>query len=556
MTTDLTITDLFCGAGGSSIGAVAAGARLVMAANHWDLAIETHNTNFPDAAHDCADISQVDPRRYPSTDILLASPECTYHSMANTTKHRTDHFDPNSKSERSRATMWDIPRFAEQHHYQAVIVENVVEVIKWGLDGDGATFLAWLQTMDSLGYYHKLVSMNSMVAWPTPQSRDRLYVVFWRKKNRAPDLEVRPTCWCPRCDSVVEGRQKFKRDDRIAGKYRQQYLYHCVTCHKVAWPLVSPAASAIDWGIEATRIGDRDRPLAESTRRRIEIGLEKFGPSLVQRSGNTFERKNGYVRAWPVSQPRPTQTTEEHHALVMPVNGAGFGGGARPEHEPLRTQTGRQDVGLLSPGIMVNLRGGGSKNSAASTDDPLTTFTASGTHHGLAVPYLHDLRDGSRPDDAPPDPLLIRDDDAVLPPAFFVKNYGKAEDRTMQHDIGNPLGSMTTRDSTSLVMTYHGRSDTRLALEPLTTQTGKHRHALIEAGHKIKVDDCGFRMLAPEEIGRGMAFPDEYEVLGNKQERVKQYGNAVTPPAMDVLVNRVIESLEGQGVVKTVRRKA
>jgi site-specific DNA-cytosine methylase len=28
-----TITDLFCGAGGSSIGAEAAGARLVMAAN-------------------------------------------------------------------------------------------------------------------------------------------------------------------------------------------------------------------------------------------------------------------------------------------------------------------------------------------------------------------------------------------------------------------------------------------------------------------------------------------------------------------------------------------
>lgn len=77
-----TITDLFCGAGGSGLGAAAAGYRLVMAANHWQLAIETHAANFPDADHDCADISQVDPRRYAATDVLWASPECTNHSQA------------------------------------------------------------------------------------------------------------------------------------------------------------------------------------------------------------------------------------------------------------------------------------------------------------------------------------------------------------------------------------------------------------------------------------------------------------------------------------------
>jgi site-specific DNA-cytosine methylase len=78
----LTITDLFCGAGGSGLGAAAAGYQLVIAANHWQLAIDTHATNFPDAEHDCADISQVNPRRYPATDVLWASPECTNHSQA------------------------------------------------------------------------------------------------------------------------------------------------------------------------------------------------------------------------------------------------------------------------------------------------------------------------------------------------------------------------------------------------------------------------------------------------------------------------------------------
>jgi DNA (cytosine-5)-methyltransferase 1 len=41
----LSLTDLFCGAGGSSTGAVAVpGIEVRMASNHWDLAIETHNT--------------------------------------------------------------------------------------------------------------------------------------------------------------------------------------------------------------------------------------------------------------------------------------------------------------------------------------------------------------------------------------------------------------------------------------------------------------------------------------------------------------------------------
>jgi hypothetical protein len=31
-------------------------------------AVETHNTNHPEVDHDCANRSQVDPRRYPRTD--------------------------------------------------------------------------------------------------------------------------------------------------------------------------------------------------------------------------------------------------------------------------------------------------------------------------------------------------------------------------------------------------------------------------------------------------------------------------------------------------------
>ena len=130
-----TVTDLFCGAGGSSEGARTAGLEIVMAANHWRTAIEVHQANHPDARHDCADISQADPRRYPATDVLLASPECTNHSQAKGVSRRKQDealfdadYDP--AAERSRATMWCVGRFAEQNHYSAVVVENVVEATK------------------------------------------------------------------------------------------------------------------------------------------------------------------------------------------------------------------------------------------------------------------------------------------------------------------------------------------------------------------------------------------------------------------------------------------
>lgn len=115
------------------------GVTVRQAANHWRKAVETHNANHPEADHDCADISQVDPRRYPKTTILWASPECTNHSGAKGIK-RTQQMDlftanqPDEAAERSRATMWGVTRFAEFHRYAGFIVENVVEATKrWKL---------------------------------------------------------------------------------------------------------------------------------------------------------------------------------------------------------------------------------------------------------------------------------------------------------------------------------------------------------------------------------------------------------------------------------------
>lgn len=248
----LTVTDQFCGAGGSSLGAEAAGMELKLALNHWARAIETHNANFPHAAHDCTDISACNPRRYASTDILITSPECTNHSVAKgrskAQQLQPDLFGHNQidpAEERSRATMWDVPRFAEFHNYNMIVVENVVDARQWVM------WDAWLHAMALLGYDHKCVYFNSMHAFPTPQSRDRMYVVFWKKKNKAPDLNFRPLAYCSSCGKDVASVQVWKNMQRKFGRYRTQYIYMCADCQLAVEPYYYCAANAIDWSIPA-----------------------------------------------------------------------------------------------------------------------------------------------------------------------------------------------------------------------------------------------------------------------------------------------------------------
>jgi DNA (cytosine-5)-methyltransferase 1 len=50
-------------------------------------------------------------------------------------------------------------------------------------------------------------------------------------------------------------------------------------------------------------------------------------------------------------------------------------------------------------------------------------------------------------------------------------------------------------------------------------------------------------MLEPHEIQAAMAFPRENIVLGNRHEKVKQLGNAVTAPVMKLLMQRCLASL-------------
>ena len=579
----ITCTDQFCGAGGSSLGATACGAEVVLALNHWELAIETHNTNFPKTTHICTDVQACDPRRFPSTHILITSPECTNHSLAKGKKrphYKKDLFgnlliDP--AEERSRATMWDVPRFAEYHAYDIIITENVVDVRNWVM------WYAWLEAMHALGYEHECVYFNSMFAHPTPQSRDRIYIVFWKAGNRKPNLMITPPAWCSRCEHDVAAVQTWKNPARQYGRYGSrhgQYIYTCPECRIEVKPYYYPAFTAIDWSLPIERIGDRRQPLKPRTIDRVKMGLERFKGQYLLMDNVYYGANGSYTK--PVTDAMRTQTARQSLALVVQTKYShAVNNRSSPVTDAMPTQPGQSSLALVASPYLVKLCENSTvigleepmhtqvnatqhylvqptpfiveahgTSDVRPIDGPLGAVLAGGNHHYLAMPLIQPLtrQDEAYPIDKPLRTQTNTEDQALLMP-FIASYYGTDTLRPVTEAMGTQSGHdhhAVVTPIPFIASQYNGpfRNPVHAVDEPMMTVPGMAVHSLAQPSEPSSVEDCGFRMLEPHEIQHAMAFPESYIVKGTKRERVKQLGNAVTPPVMQLLVERAIASLE------------
>lgn len=605
---ELRLNDWFCGAGGATQGAHAIpGVTPILAANHDDLAIATHSTNFPDVEHFKGDIRDLDVATHPYAEIFWASPECTNWSQA---KGKPVDFDaqpglfgdPEIAEDvaRSRALMEDVIRYLEGMHTRqrpvlAGIVENVTDIRKW------EHWHIWRNRIERLGYRTRLIALNSMHAQSVrtpraPQSRDRLYLAYWHESlGRDPDWDrwLRPLAWCPSCEQDVTAVQVWRRDGVDMGRWSQQYDYRCpkVSCRgRIVTPHFVPAAAAIDWTLPGQRIGDRAKPLAAKTRARIAAGARRYArPVVVEAGGNQYDSSDpkhpqhgdpdAYLRVWPADaeplktlhtaltkgvaippfvtqfrdRPRNLDPQAEvlrtivadgaNHAVVVPpmlvpVEGRD-GKQASPADGPMRTQTGRNETGVVIAPFVSELRGGGSV--AHSTDEALATVTASGNHHGLVIPPLIMRNNSSRGDGAEMSTpatealraLTTHGHQSVLtwPEAMLMRNFTpRGDSGQMVTPVSEPMRTATASSVQSLLRLQPREGTVDLTADEWDTV----------------VDDCLFRMLEPHEIHAGMAFVPDYIVLGSKRQRVKQLGNAVTPPAAEVLVAALVECITGE----------
>ena len=198
-------------------------------------------------------------------------------------------------------------------------------------------------------------------------------------------------------------------------------------------------------------------------------------------------------------------------------------------------------------------------STARAITDPLATLCAGGEHHAvitapppflIETQYTHSMGDRSSGIDSPMPTQTGQQARALIVPPFLTSYYGTDTGTS----IDEAMGTLTTKDRHALVVPPFILSDyTRISGlqaavrgidEALPTVPGRAVHYLVQTPDTaVNVDDCGFRMLTPAECGRAMAFPDTYTVLGNKREKIKQFGNAVTPPTMEFLIRRCIDTL-------------
>lgn len=417
----LTAVDLFCGAGGFSTGfyqaceATGKRARLI-GVNHWPVAVETHAANHPDAELYCESLDSIDPRKIVrgKLDILIASPECTHHSIARGGKPIND---------QSRASAWHVLRWAEALQPRAVVIENVREFQKWGplrCDGKpmcrrkGETFLAFIQALRSIGYTvdHRVLNAAN---YGDATTRERLFIIATRGHTRP--------VW----------------PDPTHAKNPSMF-------NELPW---RPAREVIDWSIRGASINNRKKPPADKTLARIEIGIRKYWgdwaePFLVVLRGTSSTRS--------VNMPMPTITAGGGHVgLVEPlVLGQQSGAFGRPASHPMPTIATAGGIAVIEP-FMVPFYGERAGQTARThdVDEPVPTIPASAAKFGLVKPFLvqseHDRRTHRTSNPMPTITASSRGFGVIEP--FVVEYYGNGDARS----IREPLATVTTRDRFALV---------------------------------------------------------------------------------------------------------
>ena len=468
--------DLFCGAGGASVGLrrACAGHRLqldLLAINHWPIAIETHSLNHPDVRHLCESVERINPRAaVPGgrLQLLIAAPECTNHSRARGGRPVND---------QSRATAWHILKWAQELYIDNLLVENVEEFREWGplgangkplKTGKGQTYRAFLDALRSLGYRVEDRVLNA-ADYGDPTTRRRLFIMA-RRGNRAIN-------WPEPTHSRTGGATLFGKTER--------------------W---RPARDVIDWSIPSRSVFGRKRPLSPKTMARIVAGLRRFGGKQLEPFLVCMEHQ-GSVRS--LDQPLPTITTARGGAMAVVepfILQQQSGGAPRSVDQPLPTITTDGAQALIEPFILPFLgERRGQAPRTKSVDEPLQTITTSNPI-GLVEPFLvafHTERQGERP-------------------------------RT--HSLDEPLGTQTTENRFGLVepfvASYYGTKNLSPVSAPLPTVTTKDRFALVLPVVDGKALDIRLRMLKPRELARAMSFDDAYEFAGNQGDQVKQIGNA------------------------------
>lgn len=162
------IFDLFCGGGGFSAGAAAAGHAVLWACDSWQVAIDTHARNHPQAVHACEDLTRFNYADLGTCDMLLASPPCQGHSRgrgADKPRHVL-----------GRRVAFSVVDAIAATRPQVAIIENVPGFLQW------REYREWRSRLKSLGYSAS-PHIYDAADFGIPQRRKRVFILVTRSSS-------------------------------------------------------------------------------------------------------------------------------------------------------------------------------------------------------------------------------------------------------------------------------------------------------------------------------------------------------------------------------------
>lgn len=353
------VVDLFCGAGGTSTGALqamnAAGVSSeLVCVNHWPVAIETHAANHPGALHFCEPIETVDPVQATGgrpVNFLLASPTCTYYSKARGARPTSD---------QQRMQPYEVVKWVKATKPKVLIVENVHEFRDWGPVDDetgrpikekaGINFHEWVAALKAAGMH---------------------------------DIEHRVLCCADYGDATVRNRFfLIARSDGQPIEWPSPTHAEKTLAKMLDLKPHRPASEIIDLSVPSTSIFARPKPLAQNTLARIARGFARCG-----QNGNPFLvvlRRHADGRS--MDLPLPTVTAGGLHiGLVEPMVTSFYSTArdARPISEPLHTVTTKDRFGLIEPMIEPIVMSAG---QVVASDD-VRRLTIGGTEYLVDIKF-------------------------------------------------------------------------------------------------------------------------------------------------------------------------
>ncbi|MGA7087944.1 MAG: DNA (cytosine-5-)-methyltransferase [Candidatus Dormiibacterota bacterium] len=182
-----TAIDLFCGAGGLSLGLHNAGFRVLLGADIDPLAVETHVSNLGGLGYtgDLTDSSDLlhflESMTIKTVDLVAGGVPCQPFSRAGQSKIRSLVAARARPEHDRRADLWE--SFIHAVRYlrpRAVLLENVPDLAQWD---DGAVLIDFCESLRELGYRTEARILHAY-EYGVPQHRSRLFVIGTRAEER------------------------------------------------------------------------------------------------------------------------------------------------------------------------------------------------------------------------------------------------------------------------------------------------------------------------------------------------------------------------------------